>query len=542
VYLWWRTAWQEEGYLEQHYKDHGIGWQRTDGDDPNFNPVIRLIWSLDELDPTTRVTVSQWNKALQSIHQHYEECPDNFAHNAAGKLVRYIQANGGVDGLRGAKSDRESQTTLHVDVESTNPVTPATPNTSNAAPDLRKLGPVALAEFKKQKEGIGTAELKHAARIGRDGFTVLLARKQAGGFIVHGSSNDPEQIETVAARAATKNLANLPANLRVIVETIATQAFPPHALPSSPEQRSKWLRTEHADRSNLRDNGSARHRQNSLQPFASVKRLLLRGQRDILFSRDRVGVSTVTRCQPKKPLIDQDVTLSLRETDRLQIERWLETGEAAWLRAEPGRRLVRSGEPGTYELALITSIASDFCGALKFHDLSGASEAPHCQAEFRRADFQADWSVKLPAEWFAGLRERWAGRWFAELGRFNQIVRPHNRSLLVKVTTKHLTLVFNRHAGQSAEEQFFFPTSINAAKDSHETSYFSKDLGPALYNLADADIVGDLTMSGNKDALLFRYDTPIGEFEIAIPTLDPAEKYRNTKLFFPYGKEECLKT
>jgi hypothetical protein len=36
-----------------------------------------------------------------------------------------------------------------------------------------------------------------------------------------------------------------------LVEVIATQVFPSHALPSSPEQREKWYRTKYADQSDL---------------------------------------------------------------------------------------------------------------------------------------------------------------------------------------------------------------------------------------------------------------------------------------------------
>ena len=61
----------------------------------------------------------------------------------------------------------------------------------------------------------------------------------------------------------------------------------------------------------------------------------------------------------------------------------------------------------------------------------------------------------------------------------------------------------------------------------HTARYLSKDLGPnILFNLADAPVSGAVTMAGNDHALVFTYETPIGQFEIAAPTLDEAGENR----------------
>ena len=70
-YLWWREASQERGYLEGLYKQREIGFRKGDTNLPNFNPLIRLIWNMEELGTAERATISQWNKALQSVHEHY---------------------------------------------------------------------------------------------------------------------------------------------------------------------------------------------------------------------------------------------------------------------------------------------------------------------------------------------------------------------------------------------------------------------------------------------------------------------------------------
>src|SRR4029077_20688040 len=67
----------------------------------------------------------------------------------------------------------------------------------------------ALTELKSQKKGVGSVAVQDTVRIGTDGLLVLLARQEKNGRItVLGSSNDPSQIDSVAASAIRTNLAN----------------------------------------------------------------------------------------------------------------------------------------------------------------------------------------------------------------------------------------------------------------------------------------------------------------------------------------------
>jgi hypothetical protein len=134
--------------------------------------------------------------------------------------------------------------------------------------------------------------------------------------------------------------------------------------------------------------------------------------------------------------------------------------------------------------------------------------------------------------WFGNLRHVWADRWFAELGRYNQIIRPHNATLGVRVTAEKLEIIYNRQKGHPPpSESFPVPSPIKSVNEAQETVYFSKDLAPILFNLADADIKGSAAIEGNRHVLVFRYGTSVGEFEIAIPTLTEDQAQRDETLF-----------
>ena len=536
-YLWWREASLERGYIESLYKQRGIGFRASDGNVPNFSPLIRLVWNMDALDASERVTVSQWNKALQSMHEHYVRNPNDFRHNAEGKLAAFIQGQGGVAGLTADSGDIED------DEEPGSSRFRSKSRTSKAIHRSQgEVARLALSELKAQKKGIGSVVVNEPVRVGRDGLLVLLARRaQNGRITVLGSSNDPNHIETVAARAAGTNITNLPLNLRALVEVIATQAFPPNALPTSPDQRSKWFRTRYPEKSDLWQGdlegwtGEGRG-----QRLPSSRKLLVRGKdRDILLSGSRVSVSPVTRCILNEALIDKSDTVFLRVIERSQIERWIETGETVLLRAEPKQRLKSAMEYDRASYKLPVSLStSGFTKFLHFYDHTPDIKSTHYQADFKRAEFKADWSITLDSEWFAILRQNWADKWFAELGRFNQILRPHNVVLKLKVTPRKMYVYFNLQKKQSPMEAFEFPEPLQMLKRAQETAYFSKDLAPILFNLADAHIKGSVTMAGNAHAIVFRYATQVGKLEIAVPTLDAKRKHRDGALFYALDKRQ----
>src|SRR5260370_38519779 len=89
-----------------------------------------------------------------------------------------------------------------------------------------------------------------------------------------------------------------------------------------------------------------------------------------------------------------------------------------------------------------------------------------------------------------------------------------------------------------AKEAFEFPEPIKTLKPTKNAAYFSKDLAPILFNLADAHINGAVTMAGNTHAIVFQYVTTVGRFEIAVPTLAAKRKRRDGTLFYALDRQQ----
>jgi hypothetical protein len=525
TYLWWRKASEVDDYLESQYEQKGIRY-RSHGNRPNFNPLIRLVWDIGDIEQADRVTISQWNKALQKMHAQYLQQPKDFNHNPEGKLTALLQTQGGVAGLAAipdiADEPHHSRSRGSL-----------TKNADAGGSDARVTAEIsrqALAQVNAFTE-IAAFTTEEPIRVGADGFLVLLARRdRVGRITILGSSNDPAQIEAVAATIARRDVVNVTPSLRALVQIVATQAFPSHALPSSGEKRAKWYRTRYAEPGDLHVSDlEGWEGEQRGQPLTSWKRLLLRGGREAILSGSVVTVSPVTRCLLADPLIEVGDAVFLRPRDLAAIEQWYASGELAFLRAEPELRLERT-EAGLYKL-IVKSAITDSTEILQFYRHSPDANVAHYQAEFRRDAFEPTWRTGVPAEWFATLRQVWTDKWFAELGRFNQITRKNNAVLEVKVEADKFHVIFNRDSDASASETIAFPREIPGLAGPETTTYFSKDLAPILFNLADAQVSGAVTMSGNEHALVFTYDTSVGQFEIAVPTLDEAGENRDSTLF-----------
>src|SRR5262249_20574706 len=305
-----------------------------------------------------------------------------------------IQSRGGVSGL--AASDASHKQGRR--------------RTNNAGNDAvaDEVARHALARLKTSK-GIGTLTIKQPIRIGGGNLSVLLARRDASGPVaILGSSNDSNQIEAVATTVARRDLTNVCASLRTLVEIIGTQTYPWHALPSSRERRAKWFRTQYAEKGDLYDSDlEGWEGEEPGRRLTSSKRLLLRGEsREAIFSGSLVTVSPVTRCILNEPLIEVGDVVFLRTDERGQIEQWCESGELALLRADPelrGLQRASDSDGATYKLEVKSTI-TELTKILHFYDHSPDKNTHH-QAEFRRDAFKSTWHSKLNADWFQNLRQ-----------------------------------------------------------------------------------------------------------------------------------------
>lgn len=533
---WWFHETPDETKVTL-FKDNGFEFEKVpEGKPPQFGSLIQIVWGFPEkLKPADEVTISQRNKTLQALHRHYTATPDEFRSKPIPKLKEYIRDQGGVAGFLSKEADANTGRRIKKRGR------PAKPDGETALKVRAELARMAIENLTTGEHVIATASAHEPVRVGRDGLLVLLAKLDDAKLAILGSSNEQGLIESVAARTAVNSRHVLEPSLRVIADVLATQAFPVDALPSSLEERSKWIRTKLNEPSEVNTPTG--------EPMMTSKMLLIRGrEKDILLSQNRTSVSVVTRCKLAKPLLPDDaISVSLKQ--RALVEQWMESGEIALLGVNTPESLEKAGTKETADFVL--KIKNRITG--KPHQLhfykAAATSATRYQADFARDKFRSVWSVKLNPGWFAELRQGWLDPWFAGLGLHNQIIRPANATLRLSITREQVEIFYNLGGANPPSFKHRLPSSMSAFEAATSTRYLSKDLAPVLLDIADAAVDGDVTVMGDEHVLVFQYATASGEMQTAIPTLNPAKlkgtdapkfdaalKARDTTWFYPLGK------
>ena len=65
TYVWWSEASKDAKYLNGLYKDAGIRTRARGGNQPNFYPLVRLVWNIDISKKAS--TVSDWAQDRKSV-------------------------------------------------------------------------------------------------------------------------------------------------------------------------------------------------------------------------------------------------------------------------------------------------------------------------------------------------------------------------------------------------------------------------------------------------------------------------------------------
>lgn len=535
AYLWWAESNSQQDVIEAIEKEHGVPIVKMNGNTVQFTNLLRIIFGKTEAYDKEYTKVYQWSSAVSALHEEYTQNPQRYRTNAEGTLLKYFNDKGGISGLM--KSASSTDDDRNTPIQKPLPKPPKT----NASMQTTAAIQQTATTWVKTASGIGVANPTTPIRVDANGHIALLARRERNGQItVLGSSNDATVIASIAQSMLATNTTLLPYSLRLLIEVIRTQAYPPFAMPKLLENRQRWFEQVWLDKSVIKtsDLPTAKKGERGV-PLWAPKKLLLRGkQNDFILSNSKAGVSVVTRFVPHSPFIGKDEEIFLRVVERSKIERLIETAEAQIVEASPQDNLRKSDadEKSAYKLDIINNFAKTKLTLRFYNTKPYAGTLTGFQADFDFKAFKPIWFFEVEHSWFGTLRERMLDAWFSSLGSSNQLKRENNRLMEIVVSPKEFKIVFNMSTFGSADE--VFPTTISMPKDvaCSNTLHFSKDIASVLYNLADVLSNTPIKVSGNADALVFEYKNDVGSFYIAVPSVvKKGKRYvANPKAFYDY--------
>lgn len=575
AYLLWRDCQSDPDFLSDQYKTYGVrGYKLADSNRPNFNPLLRLVFrkSLELRNNDSRI--GQRAAALSALHAEHEDNPKRYRKDPETKLLAFMNDNGGIAGL--GKLDQDARA-----AREERPGPGGVPAPREREPD-EEFGVESLAALRMaaldsavSSPGIASFVPSRPVRVGADGMLVLLGKRGPDGtVVVVGSTNESEALAATMLHARDYTLAKLPSPFRVLVETVRTQMYPPFALSADLKLRRQW-EAKHADRSHITTKQlEAWDGTGKAERVRAVKKLVVRAaDQSILLSSSALASSVVTLCKPIKgafpyvaskpeplhretalriraqlkadPSLDEDELViasgdyhyepmfnaeaALEGRGLRLVERMIETTEIFSIGVKPatahfsGYGRYRGRARQDRWIIELQREHEQKARALSFYDTwRDAGAVLGFQPTFDFSAWQPTWQVEVEPVWFGQLREKLLDSWFASFGGGTQFARATNQAMRFTLDGKQVVIEFNFNPHRNEVR----PLASMPLHTGYEASWLhlSRDIAPALYNVADAEIVGKATLSGNGNAVVISYSTAVAAFSIAVPTASIATK------------------
>jgi len=526
-YLWWRSASQVPGFLDQVYEAANIPSNQTQA--VNFRPLIRLIFS-----QSTRTSVDHWAPALRQVHQEYESQQAFYATDTVSRLCLYIKRSGGKTGLSGY----HSKTADDSDWEDADQQW--APFVLDRTEVERSLLAKAQQFYLAHKPGCASVQVP-ALTVDGQGFSLVLMHRGSAAVRLLASSNTEDLIKRTLVSAYQQDFTAQPLTTRAIYEPLHLIDLPECLAGGGKLLDLEGLRPK-------REKGSL---DRSLQP--SQRRLLYRPKtRDFLLSYTLQLSSVVVRCRPKEPVIDSafDRDLYLLNSVRSSVEqRLLQPRAFNHFQPRSPAQFRRSG-PGAvtaFHLRLDTEVDIEDTAAVSADQVRTVTTnlnhpplafmpfheniAGHTWWQVEAPDANAGlWSCVVDLQWVRDLAADFLTRWLSNYGA--KCGRPNHRRVRLGLDHKALTIGFDhsKAKGYQSSESIALPSS---AQGSCSVEVASNDFLFFMRQLADLNVVGDIRIQADDHSICLVFASDAVDFDCTIPTVD-SEGVRHTKPFRSY--------
>lgn len=501
-------------YLDQLYNQAGIVTTGGQSNEVNYRPFLRLVWDQTVVDGAMNNRLTHWSKVLRQLDARYLENPGYFAEiDREQRMASYIDECGGVTAMVERANGVVGAPEFKQDVVKTKP------SEARKIVERQKVAEVVAErhiQLLSSTSAPAIATVAPTATMRHDGnkLVALIGRLEADGTVkLLGSTNDTDAINMVAARALNNDLRFVSPALRQLLEIISLSRFPQVAKPKGQAQQRAWR-----DRI-FYDQGKGKKD----EPMTSPRRLLLRGKSgDMLLSCMRRERSVVVICEPSHKLAPKGQNIYLQTALRSHLEDALADGSMELMSSQPETSLEAvQGKAHTHVLHTQNATLGK-TRALYFYEQGRKQDNAdnNWQADFSVAQFKPDWTAKVDSAWLSALRAGFLDKWFATLGKSKQIKRENNYTFQLSAAAKALTLRYNMDdSGVAPEHAMPVAISFPDSRKKRDVVVRSKDLAPVLYNLADLVIKDGVEISGNADAIVFKFATSMGRYVVAVPTV-----------------------
>ncbi len=506
TYVWWREASKDAKYLNSLYKDAGIRTRARGGNQPNFYPLVRLVWNIDISKKAS--TVSDWAQSLLALHQTATEDAHRYS-NLRDDLINHIHDLGGLSELRGEKRMTEHELFAEEDGEIIE---------SKRGRKLGSTGSDEIIETKTQQAKAVDAKAKleafPSAIANSDDFVVMLARRnrRTNELEIVGSNYNDDLIESALLACTDIDRASVTPSLRLIAEAIQ-----PHAIPAKLEKYRKTFFDESKFVERIQPDGTKEKVRESTTVLVNGKK------NEIIVTKTPRKASCITHVKPKKLKLHSGSTLVMRGSDRSWFERELLNNQKLSLyTAEPSDCLIENSTDTHTRYSLHLS-SSNHNRSIYFYD---AEELPSESVSGLRIVAapakEPSWTITANAQWLAEFDAECVSKWISEVkSHFN---KKHNQQIGISVDEDALKLWWWWDEEKvDYHYSFTMPYNTDAKVQIHDTKQTTINLNPKDAMLLFSSIP-TLPLASHKTkimgldgAVYVEYETDLAKYRSLLP-------------------------
>jgi len=445
TYLWWRDASADSKYLNGLYKAEGIRTRARGGNQPNFYPLVRLVWNIDISKRAS--TVSEWAQSLLALHETATEDAAKYS-DLRGDLINHIHNLGGLSELRGERRMTEDDLFAEEDGE-------VIESTRGRKPGSTGSDEILQNKTQQAKTVSAKAKLKAfpSAVANSDDFVVMLARRnrRTNELEIVGSNYSDDLIQSALLACTDIDRASVTPSLRLLAEAIQ-----PHAIPAKLERHRKNF----FDKSKLVER---------IQPDGTVEQVresttvLIDGKRNqIIITKTPVKATCVTTVKPKNIKLHSGSTLVMRGSDRSWFERELLNNQKLTLySAEPADALVENSTDTLTRYSLHLS-SNSHNRSIYFYDAEQMpAESVGGTRMLNTTSKDADWEITVNAQWLAEFDAECVSKWISELKSHSNKKQNQKIALVVEGDALKLLCWWDEDKGEYLDS-FTMPFGTDA--------------------------------------------------------------------------------
>lgn len=528
IYLWWRNARTEPGYLDECYESAGINSPKLDPNSIDFKPLLLLV-------NNKQIAYGdqwQWNIGLNCIHDAFESNPDHYAQDPAWKIEKFIGNSGGKTGLVHKKVGGKlaSQNAQSGD------------ELKAFTLDDSEFGDTFIAEakfFVTAKSNKLPVPLP-ALPVTLDGFSVVLLQNGANGAELIGSSNDEQAVKKLLVDLYRNEFDAMPATMRCVIE-------PLHILnvPNS-------IAVTYGKHLAGRKQGP---KKNAVGGKASeFKRLIYRPYTsDFLLSSTKRNASVVVIAKPKPTLIDRSkgdiwMPIQLRKSiesnllHKAMCNMFTPSHVDTYTTCPPdslvshivylNTKLKVEDDGGVSAAQLISNTGNLHHAPLHFmpfFDFTG----PHVsQVTATDSGFKPTWNASVDAHWLNATTTNFFAEWMAAYVKKTEQAKHKTMQVELSAARMVVSYEYNPQGGHEIPMQFDLPAG--SASGSSTLNVRSFDFVCVMRQLADLNVLGQIKFDADSHAMRLTFSTAANNYVCWVPAAD-IEGKRDATHFVPYS-------